>query len=275
MSKIGLSLTAVLLVCLSLFISSDDASDPYRTRDILDSMQSQEGSLMSLRQQLLSAPYGLNLLRTSLGVQPIAPSLSERKLNQLLTRRLSPFPRTRIARFSKHLLSLCQQFRFDPIFVLSVIDVESRFRTRAKSEMGALGLMQLMPETAGFITQDLDFKVSGLETYSEEEIQEGIQDPEAVSKLLTDPFVNTTLGVNYLAWLRDRYRGSPFNLLAAYYVGPARMDQLLSRKHFEPVKTKQYFHAVETRVLRALSPSDHRPFECLVDLHRAGCPQAI
>lgn len=197
--------------------------------------------------------------------------ISLKRLELIFSRRLQPFPRARISPFSKHFLSLCEHHGFDPIFILAIIDVESRFRVQARSEVGALGLMQMMPQTAQFVVDELDFHLSGFEKWTQEKIEEQLlAENESV---LTDPFVNTALGIAYLAWLRDHYRGSPFKTLAAYYVGPARMDTLLARKYFKPVLTKEYYEAVEKRVPRFRTALNRAPIslECLVDLRKKGC----
>jgi soluble lytic murein transglycosylase-like protein len=63
-----------------------------------------------------------------------------------------------------------------------------------------------------------------------------------------DPYVNTAIGVAYLAWLRDYYKGSPYRLLAAYNVGPGRMNELLSQRSFQPTETKKYFLSIRRGV---------------------------
>jgi soluble lytic murein transglycosylase len=97
--------------------------------------------------------------------------------------------------------------------------------------MGAVGLMQIMPATAEKIAASLElgFAVRGTPMQS----------------ALFDPFVNLTVGIAYLAWLRDKYVGrSPYYLVAAFNIGPAKVDELLSRKSFEPVKTKKYYEDI-------------------------------
>ena len=199
--------------------------------------------------------------------------VSLKRLETVFSRRLHPFNRSQISSFSKHFLELCKHHQLDPVFILSVIDVESRFRVKARSEVGALGLMQMMPETARFVVDELDFHLTGLEKWSQERIDGDLEN----EKILTDPYVNTALGVSYLAWLRDRYQGSPFHLLAAYYVGPARMDELLARKYFKPVQTQKYFNSVHQRVpwFRNALRSSNSPLECLVDLRKKGCYQDL
>jgi len=48
-----------------------------------------------------------------------------------------------------------QEYNVDPRLVLAVIRTESRFYSQAKSQVGAKGLMQIMPETGLWIAKQL------------------------------------------------------------------------------------------------------------------------
>jgi soluble lytic murein transglycosylase len=114
--------------------------------------------------------------------------------------------------------------------ILSLIQVESAFRSKVVSYAGAVGLMQIMPPTARVISKRYKIPYRG-------------------PKDLRNPYVNLTLGVTYLAELRDRYSGmSPYYHFAAYNVGPYRLDQLLLRKNFKPDKTKVYYDKIRNGV---------------------------
>jgi soluble lytic murein transglycosylase-like protein len=152
--------------------------------------------------------------------------MSVDRVTRVFNDHLVGVPARRHSRLARYLLRQCSDYQFDPAFVLSLIQVESRFRAEAVSPVGAVGLMQIMPATAGLIARRSGIQYSG---------------PSS----LRDPFINITLGMAYLSLLREKYQGlAPYFLVAAYNIGPAKLDELLSRKYFKPVKTKQYYQAI-------------------------------
>ena len=96
----------------------------------------------------------------------------------------------------------------DPTFVAAVVRCESRFKASAVSSRGAIGLMQIVPETGAWIAQQL-----------------GVQDFEVDS--LYDPALNLQFGSWYLRYLLDRYEDKS-DALMAYNAGPSRVDEWLS-----------------------------------------------
>ena len=166
--------------------------------------------------------------------------MPEEKVNQILRDKLDTLPKEGVARLTQHILSLCGKFKLDPALVLSVIQVESNFRIKAKSPMGALGLMQVMPQTARFVIHQLKMHSFGESGMSHVELKQKLLQRDS----LMNPYINTAVGIAYLAWLRDYYQGSAYYTLAAYNLGPAKMDALIARKTFKPVLTRRYYHAV-------------------------------
>jgi soluble lytic murein transglycosylase-like protein len=160
--------------------------------------------------------------------------MSEHKVAEVLADQLDLFPKSLTPRLARHLVSLCRHYGFDPAFILSLIRVESRFHVKVVSGAGAVGLMQIMPATARVMLEDWDLPLAK---------------PVDFKRALMDPFFNITVGIAYLANLREHYQGrSPYYLLAAYNVGPARMDELLSRKSFHPDKTLKYYESIRRGV---------------------------
>jgi hypothetical protein len=164
--------------------------------------------------------------------------LPEHRVSEILHSRLDLFPKSKVPGLARHIISLCKKYRFDPSFILALIEVESGFRVKAVSPVGALGLMQVMSPTAQFVIEEVGFYFTGHENF----IGSNLRQKTLTKDLLMDPFINTAIGIAYLAWLRDYYRGySPYHVFAAYNVGPGRMNELLAQKSFRPTETKKYF----------------------------------
>jgi soluble lytic murein transglycosylase len=103
-----------------------------------------------------------------------------------------------------------ENYRLDPALLAAVIYQESKFRPEARSKSGAIGLMQLLPETAKGIaarTGGSDFRLEDLD----------------------DPEINVRYGSWYLDHLRSRYDGDMHLALAAYHAGPGNVDDWLAQ----------------------------------------------
>jgi soluble lytic murein transglycosylase-like protein len=100
------------------------------------------------------------------------------------------------------------------------------------------------------VIRELGFHFSGYENFKGRSLRGKSFTTSRLTQLLMDPFVNTAIGIAYLGWLRDYYEGfSPYHVLAAYNVGPSKMDELLSHKSFNPTETKKYFLAIRRGIL--------------------------
>jgi soluble lytic murein transglycosylase len=109
--------------------------------------------------------------------------------------------------YGEHVHAAAREAGVDPYVVAAVIREESSYDPRARSWVGAVGLMQLMPDTARFVAQELGR-------------------PLAELAALWDPSVNIALGSRYLAQLAVRFR-DPLLAVAAYNAGPHRVKQWL------------------------------------------------
>jgi hypothetical protein len=130
-------------------------------------------------------------------------------IRERLERMAVPLDREELEKLLATVERNAARFDLDPLTVLAVIDVESRFDPRAVSRRGAMGLMQLRVETAKEIAADLDLEWSS-------------------DDLLFDPEVNVVLGTAYLGGLVRRF-GDMNTALVAFHSGPGRIDALTSQ----------------------------------------------
>ena len=110
------------------------------------------------------------------------------------------------------LLTESARYHFDPIFLLAVIENESQFRPGIIGTHGEVGLMQIKPDTAAWISEKM-----GLDRNVKETLEENL--PE----VLKDPAQNIRYGAAYLSFLRDRLGANEQLSLAAYNGGVRRV----------------------------------------------------
>jgi len=103
-------------------------------------------------------------------------------------------------RLSKLIKEECENYGLDPFLILAVIEVESEFAPKAISPSGAIGLMQIMPETAEFVAGELGVSING-------------------AKALYNPLINVRFGIYYISFLINRSKSIEW-ALAAYRDGP-------------------------------------------------------
>ena len=116
--------------------------------------------------------------------------------------------------YLKSINAACEKYGVDPSLVRAIVKVESDFNPFAISSKGAMGLMQLMPQTA----LNLNVKNS------------------------FDPHENIHGGVRYLRYLIDRYEGNLKLALAAYNSGETAVRRWGTIPPFK--ETKDYVQKV-------------------------------
>lgn len=153
---------------------------------------------------LSNVPTDPRYRRVDLDSSHLRASLSERELAPVIRRH-------------------SQQHRLHPALLRAVIKAESDFDPRAVSRAGAIGLMQLMPQTA---------------------VRFDVRD-------LYDPDENVGGGAKYLRQLLDRFHGNLPLALAAYNAGENVVDRYQSLPPID--ETRQYVKKVLRYYRRFLS----------------------
>ncbi|MGF1542615.1 MAG: transglycosylase SLT domain-containing protein [Pleurocapsa sp.] len=118
---------------------------------------------------------------------------------------LYPFP------FEDTILKWSQQRQLNPLLVTALIRQESRFEPEIRSWAGALGLMQVMPETGKSAAENIK-----LTDYS-----------------LTNPEDNVNIGTYYLDYTHQKYNNNSMLAVASYNAGPNAVAKWVSRYGLE------------------------------------------
>lgn len=119
----------------------------------------------------------------------------------------------------------------DPYMLTAIIREESRFNPKAQSGKGAVGLMQLMPKTANWISKTADYH---------------LKDGD-----LNKPQHNIKYGSWYFSYLKKKYKSDAL-ALSAYNAGSTNVDRWIKRLGHRNAKkkipfpeTKQYVSKVK------------------------------
>jgi soluble lytic murein transglycosylase-like protein len=137
---------------------------------------------------------------------PMIPTSDASKKQHLNQNNVTPAPRGQI---EAAIAEAAQTHGVDPVLLRSVVRAESDFNPNSTSPKGAMGLMQLMPETAREL---------------------GVQNPY-------DPVENVHAGARYLKMLLTRYDGNVPLALAAYNWGMGNTERKPDKM---PTETRQY-----------------------------------
>lgn len=99
--------------------------------------------------------------------------------------------------FDEYVVPEAKYYKIEPNFVYSIMREESLFDVKAKSYVGAMGLMQLMPTTAAAENKKARYRYNPLN--------------------LTDAKQNINIGISHLSWLFQSQNASNYALVAASY----------------------------------------------------------
>ena len=106
------------------------------------------------------------------------------------------------------------EYALDPYLVQSIMRCESSNDPGAVSDVGAIGLMQIMPDTGTWIAHKLDLD----DVYTQD--------------MLYDPESNLEFGCWYLHFLSGRFHGNRKLMIAAYNAGHGSVEDWLNDPRF-------------------------------------------
>jgi soluble lytic murein transglycosylase len=139
-------------------------------------------------------------------------------------------------KYKEYIDKYSQEYDVDPLLVLSVIKGESNFNSKAESNKGAKGLMQIMDSTGQWISDEIGIK-------------------DFTPNMLFDEETNIRLGCWYLKNLEIEF-GSLDLALAAYNAGSGNVTKWLKDERYSRTgdtltyipfaETKKYVDKVKT-----------------------------
>ena len=129
--------------------------------------------------------------------------------------------------YRKEVQARAKEINLDPAYVYGLIRQESRFVLDTRSNVGASGLMQLMPATARWTAKKIGLDANSLQ--------------------INDRDTNIVLGTNYLKLVLDDFGGSQTLATAAYNAGPARSRKWREGPALEPAVWAENIPFAETR----------------------------
>ncbi len=109
----------------------------------------------------------------------------------------------------------------DPLFVVAIIQQESRFKADIVGSHGEIGLMQIRPKTAAWIAKKNN--MDGSESES-----------------LFNPDVNIKIGILYLGYLNKKFKNAKHST-AAYNMGPLNVKRIIASNRAPQIYHNQVF----------------------------------
>ncbi|NPD26374.1 lytic transglycosylase domain-containing protein [Corallococcus sp. AB004] len=160
--------------------------------------------------------------------------------------RASGLPERQQRRLAVSIVREAERNNLDPLLVVALIRCESSFNNYAVSGVGAMGLMQVMPDTGKYLAEKSGWRL-GRHTN------------------LFDFETNVNLGTAYLADLISRF-GSVEGALVAYNAGPGLAKRILAKKENRvkfmagyPAKVVKEFRKLKAQQERAISLRAEQP----------------
>jgi soluble lytic murein transglycosylase len=191
----------------------------------MSSAKSEESVRNAMRVQhakeLLGGSYRKSVVRSSEKTLNISEFVKE------TTRKFIPKKFKSMApEVASTLVQEADRYRFDPVFLMAVIQNESSFNPKRVGKFGEIGLMQIKPDTAAWIADTYDLEYQG---------------PQA----LYDPKTNIRIGAALLDKLRHQFDSESRLYLSAYNIGAKKVRMMVSDQR----TPKEYVQAVMKRYI--------------------------
>ncbi|MFD2613346.1 lytic transglycosylase domain-containing protein [Paenibacillus gansuensis] len=117
--------------------------------------------------------------------------------------------------YKEDILVSSRNYKVDPYLIAAIIRVESNYKTDTQSAKGAVGIMQIMPDTAKWIIERADYS------------------KYTMTQLGNRADVNIEVGAWYIRSLYDQFDNNKIAVIAAYNAGPGNVKKWLSQNRWD------------------------------------------
>lgn len=145
--------------------------------------------------------------------------------------RLAPQWKKEAQSITDTIITESKKYNLDPVFVVAMIQTESAFNPIVRGRHGEIGLMQVKPDTAAWMSKKYKLAWHG-------------------EKTLENPAANIRLGLAYMHFLRQTFPGHAQQYVSAYNMGPLNVRRLVAQ-NIQPqeyssrvMKNYQHFYKV-------------------------------
>lgn len=116
-------------------------------------------------------------------------------------------------KYSQYVAKYAKEYNVDELLIYSIIKAESNFKLNSNSSANAIGLMQIMQDTANEIGSEIEETITLTKLY--------------------EPETNIKFGCYYFSKLLKKYNNIGV-ALAAYNAGMGRVDEWIANKIINP-----------------------------------------
>lgn len=111
--------------------------------------------------------------------------------------------------YKQEIKNSAAHYNVDPYLIMAIIQIESKYNPSRVSKKGAVGLMQVMPDTAKWIIEEANFS-------------------KMAKEYLDEPDMNIELGSWYIRFLKNEFNNNLYATIAAYNAGPGNVRKWLN-----------------------------------------------
>lgn len=174
------------------------------TPSVADASKVSKTSRIAHAKELLGHNYKKSAVRNGESVSDITDfieAMTKEWLPEKYSKRARSLANAIIRESDKH--------GFDPIFILAVIQNESRFNPDMRGMHTEIGLMQVKPTTAAWIGKKMNVSYKG-------------------EKSLLDPVQNVRIGIAFMSLLRGQFDSHSPLYISAYNMGARRVREIVA-----------------------------------------------